>query len=646
MPSVLHPIRKPPAVVNAPATPQADDLGFDPSALRDKYRSERDKRIRPDGNDQYIEVTGDFSHYVDDPYVTPGFSREPRQIHVEVAIIGGGFGGMLAAARLQQAGIDDVLIIEKGGGFGGTWYWNRYPGASCDIEAYVYLPLLEETGFVPRQKYTDARETLEYCELLAERYQLHDKALLQTQVLSATWEEDNRQWRITTDRQDTVTARFVIHSNGPLNRPKLPAIEGIDRFQGHTFHTSRWDYGYTGGNSNGGLRGLADKRVAIIGTGATAVQCVPHLAEGAQHLYVFQRTPSSIDVRNNQPTDPEWLASQAPGWQDKRRTNFESLMSGVPVKEDLVGDGWTEAFRHLFGNLRDHAPPKRQLFAWAAGWLLQGKWRQRGLKQYLIDRATQSQTMQEKMELADFAKMEKVRARAAALVADPQTAESLKPYYRQFCKRPCFHDAYLQSFNRDNVTLVDTDGRGVDAFTENSVVFAGREYPVDCIIFATGFEVGTDYSRRAGYGITGVDGLTVSEKWADGMRTYHGLHARGFPNCLFFGPAQSGFTATFTFSLDENSINAAYLLAELKKRGVTRVEASAAAEESWVQTVIRKARLTENFQKSCTPGYYNNEGHVEFKPQNTFYGGGPIEFFRLMKAWRERNKLEGLELSQ
>ena len=632
--------------MNAPATPSADDLGFDPTALRDKYRLERDKRIRPDGNDQYIEVTGDFSHYVDDPYVTPGFSREPRQLHVEVAIIGGGFGGMLAAARLQQAGIDDVLIIEKGGGFGGTWYWNRYPGASCDIEAYVYLPLLEETGFVPRQKYTDARETLEYCELLAERYQLHDKALLQTQVLSSTWEEEARQWRITTDREDAVTARFVIHSNGPLNRPKLPAIEGIDRFQGHTFHTSRWDYGYTGGDSNGGLSGLADKRVAIIGTGATAVQCVPHLAEGAQHLYVFQRTPSSIDVRNNQPTDPTWLASQAPGWQNERRTNFESLMSGVPVKEDLVGDGWTEAFRHLFGNLRDHAPPKRQLLAWAVGWLLQGKWRQRGLKQYLIDRATQSQTMQEKMELADFAKMEKVRARAAALVADPQTAESLKPYYRQFCKRPCFHDAYLQSFNRDNVTLVDTDGRGVDAFTENGVVFAGQEYPVDCIIFATGFEVGTDYSRRAGYSITGVDGLTVSEKWADGMRTYHGLHARGFPNCLFFGPAQSGFTATFTFSLDENSINAAYLLAELKKRGVTRVEASAAAEEGWVQTVIRKARLTESFQKSCTPGYYNNEGHVEFKPQNTFYGGGPIEFFRLMKAWRERNKLEGLELSQ
>lgn len=632
--------------MNAPATPPADDLGFDPTALRDKYRLERDKRIRPDGNDQYIEVTGDFSHYVDDPYVTPGFSREPRQIHVEVAIIGGGFGGMLAAARLQQAGIDDVLIIEKGGGFGGTWYWNRYPGASCDIEAYVYLPLLEETGFVPRQKYTDARETLEYCEVLAERYQLHDKALLQTQVLSSTWEEEARQWRITTDREDTVTARFVIHSNGPLNRPKLPAIEGIDRFQGHTFHTSRWDYGYTGGDSNGGLSGLADKRVAIIGTGATAVQCVPHLAEGAQHLYVFQRTPSSIDVRNNQPTDPTWLAGQAPGWQNERRTNFESLMSGVPVKEDLVGDGWTEAFRHLFGNLRDHAPPKRQLFAWAVGWLLQGKWRQRGLKQYLIDRATQSQTMQEKMELADFAKMEKVRARAAALVADPQIAESLKPYYRQFCKRPCFHDAYLQSFNRDNVTLVDTDGRGVDAFTENGVVFAGQAYPVDCIIFATGFEVGTDYSRRAGYSITGVDGLTVSEKWADGMRTYHGLHARGFPNCFFFGPAQSGFTATFTFSLDENSINAAYLLAELKKRGMTRVEASAAAEEGWVQTVIRKARLTENFQKSCTPGYYNNEGHVEFKPQNTFYGGGPIEFFRLMKAWRERNKLEGLELSQ
>lgn len=618
---------------------------FDPDALRDKYRQERDKRVRPDGNDQYIEVVGDFSHYVDDPYVEPGFIREPVLKEVEVVVIGGGFGGMLAAARLKDAGITDVHIIEKGGGFGGTWYWNRYPGASCDIEAYVYFPMLEKTGFVPRQKYTNAPETLEYCEVLAERFKLHDNALMQTEVISTEWDEEARRWLVTTNRQDCLKARFIVHSNGPLNRPKLPAIKGITSFKGHTFHTSRWDYGYTGGDSHGNLDGLHDKRVAIIGTGATAVQCIPHLGAAAKELYVFQRTPSSIDVRNNQATDPNWLSTQKPGWQDERRTNFESLMTGVPVKEDLVSDGWTEAFRLLFGNLREQAPSKMRLTAWALGGLLTKDLYQKGLKQYLTDKATEHMDLTRQMELADFAKMEKIRARADAVVEDQSTAESLKPYYRQFCKRPCFHDEYLPTYNLPNVHLVDTQGQGVDEFTEKGVMFDGKEYEVDCIIFATGFEVGTDYSRRAGYSIVGVDGLTVSQKWADGLSTYHGMHSRGFPNCFFFGPAQSAFTATYTFSLDENSVHLAHIMTELKKRGVTRVEASQAAEEAWVQTIIQKARLTEEFQKSCTPGYYNNEGHVNVNPQNNTYGGGPIEFFKLMKKWRAKGNLEGLELS-
>lgn len=619
---------------------------FDPNALREKYRVERDKRIRADGNDQYVEVSGDFSHYVDDPYVTPGLTRESISREVEVVIIGGGFGGMLAAARLQEAGITDFILIEKGGGFGGTWYWNRYPGASCDIEAYVYLPLLEETGFIPKQKYTNAEETLEYCEVLAQRYHLHDHALLQTQVKKVRWQESGRRWLLETDRGDRLQARFVIHSNGPLNRPKLPGIHGIDRFKGHTFHTSRWDYAYTGGDTFGGLSHLTDKRVAVIGTGATSVQCVPHLAASAKALYVFQRTPSSIDVRNNQPTDPDWISQQPVGWQKRRQTNFESIMSGVPVKEDLVGDGWTEAFRNLFGSIGELMPSKARLAFWAVQGLFSSKRRERGLRQYLTDRAVQYMGLIQKMEMADFNKMEKIRARADEIIADERTAESLKPYYRQFCKRPCFHDDYLQAFNRDNVTLVDTDGQGVEAFTERGVVFNGTEYEVDCIIFATGFEVGTDYSRRAGYSIEGVDGLTVSEKWQDGMATFHGLQARGFPNSFFFGPMQSGFTAAFTFALDENSIHAAYIIDQLKKRGVTRVEASAKAESGWVKTVIQKARLTEDFQKACTPGYYNNEGHVQFQPQNTFYGGGPIEFFALMDKWRRENKLKGLELGR
>ena len=623
-----------------------DQYDFDPDALREKYREERDKRVRADGNDQYIEVTGDFSHYVDDPYVEPGFVRDPVLEEVEVVVIGGGFGGMLAAARLKDAGIHDVRIIEKGGGFGGTWYWNRYPGASCDIESYVYFPMLEKTGFVPRQKYTNAPETLEYCEVLAERFDLHDNALMQTEVISTEWDEDARRWLVTTNRQDCLKARFVVHSNGPLNRPKLPAIKGISSYKGHTFHTSRWDYAYTGGDSHGNLDNLSDKRVAIIGTGATAVQCIPHLGAGAKELFVFQRTPSSIDVRNNQATDPDWISTQQPGWQDERRTNFESLMTGVPVKEDLVSDGWTEAFRLLFGNLREKAPSKWRLSAWSLGGLLSKEFYQKGIKQYLTDKATAHMDLTRQMELADFAKMEKIRSRADSIVEDQETAEALKPYYRQFCKRPCFHDEYLPTYNRPNVHLIDTDGRGVDEFTEKGVMFDGKEYEVDCIIFATGFEVGTDYSRRAGYSIIGVNGMSVSEKWSNGLSTYHGMHSRGFPNCFFFGPAQSAFTATYTFSLDENSVHLAHVMTELKKRGATRVEASQAAEDAWVNTIIQKARLTEDFQKSCTPGYYNNEGHVNVNPQNNTYGGGPIEFFKLMKKWRAKGNLEGLELDQ
>ena len=628
------------------ATDAQNSYTFDADALREKYRAERDKRIRADGNDQYMEVVGDFSHYVDDPYVTPGFERDPIEEEVEVVIIGGGFGGMLAAARLQQAGITDLKIIEKGGNFGGTWYWNRYPGASCDIEAYVYLPMLEETGFVPKQKYTDAPETLEYCKVLAEKFGLYERALMQTEVVSTDWDEDIRRWTVATNRQDTLKARFVVHSNGPLNRPKLPGIKGISDYKGHTFHTSRWDYAYTGGDSLGNLEHLHDKRVAIIGTGATAVQCVPHLGASAKSLHVFQRTPSSISVRNNQPTDPTWLGTQESGWQNARRTNFESLMTGAPVKEDLVSDGWTEAFRRMFGQLQESRPSNLRMATWA----LQGAFSKDiyslGLKQYLTNRAMAYMDVERKVELADFAHMEKVRARADDTVPNKETAEALKPYYRQFCKRPCFHDEYLKTYNLPNVHLVNTDGRGVDEIKPNGVVFDGKLYEVDCIIFATGFEVGTDYSRRAGYNITGSNGLTISQKWSEGLTTFHGMHVREFPNCFFFGPAQAGFTATYTFSLDENALHLAHILGEMKKRGVNRVEASQKAESDWVQTIIDKARLTENFQKACTPGYYNNEGHVNVKPQNNFYGGGPIEFFNLTRKWRANNRLTGLELAE
>src|SRR5215472_13614137 len=335
-----------------------EGLGFDPDALRAKYREERDKRIRADGNEQYVEVKGDFSRYVDDPYVEPGFIREPLNETLEIVIVGGGFGGLLAAARLREAGVQDLRIVEKGGDFGGTWYWNRYPGAQCDIESYIYLPLLEETGYLPKEKYSFAPEILAHARRIGEKYDLYRGALFQTLIKEIRWNEEECRWLVSTNRGDLLRARYVVMSNGPLNRPKLPGIPGIDGYKGHTFHTSRWDYRYTGGDSSGGLVKLAGKRVGIIGTGATAIQCVPHLGEWAKQLYVFQRTPSSVDVRNNGETDPAWAASLTPGWQRRRQDNFNTLVAGGNQEEDLVKDGWTDIFRLLSGKYAREASEK------------------------------------------------------------------------------------------------------------------------------------------------------------------------------------------------------------------------------------------------------------------------------------------------
>ncbi len=593
----------------------SDTLGFDPDALREKYRAERDRRIRADGNDQYLEVRGELAHFVDDPYVEPGFTREPLEDEVEVVVIGGGFGGLLAGARLREAGVEDIRVIEKGGDFGGTWYWNRYPGAMCDVESYIYLPLLEELEYVPREKYSRAPEILAHSQAIGRKYDLYRDACFQTEVEEIRWDEEAARWIITTNRGDRMRARFVCMSNGPLNRPKLPGIPGIERFRGHSFHTSRWDYGYTGGDSDGGLTGLRGKRVGIIGTGATAVQCVPHLGESAEHLYVFQRTPSSIDVRANRPTDPDWAKSLKPGWHQHRMDNFNTLVSGGFQAEDLVNDGWTDIIRKLLVMVQQDPAGD-------------------------VSREGIAKTM----ELADFQKMEQIRARVDTIVRDPGTAEALKPYYRQFCKRPCFHDEYLDTFNRPNVTLVDTQGKGVDRVTEKGVVVAGVEYELDCLIYATGFEVGTDYTRRAGYELVGRDGIRLSEKWADGVRTLHGMHSRGFPNCFIMGNQQAGFTVNYPHMLNEQSKHVAHIVSHALQNDVRALEVSEEAEAEWVDTVIRLARLGQDFLEACTPGYYNNEGRPgERSGQNGFYGGGSVEFFRILQEWRESGGLPGLE---
>ncbi len=598
-----------------PASEQAAARAFDPDALRARYREERDKRLRDDGNEQYLEVKGQFAHFLDDPYAEPGFSREPLTDEVEVLVIGGGFGGLLAGARLRQKGVEDIRIVDPASDFGGTWYWNRYPGIACDIESYTYLPLLEEVGYVPKEKYSFGKEILDHSQAIARKFDLYRDVCFQTRVTKVTWDDDASRWIVETNRDDRMKAQYICIAAGPLNRPKLPGIPGVEQFEGHSFHASRWDYAYTGGDSEGDLTGLQGKRVGIIGTGATAVQCVPHTAEWAEHLYVFQRTPSSIDVKINPKTDPEWEQTLQPGWHRERMNNFNALVSGVPQAVDMVKDGWTDLIGKLVVGLA---------------------------KGDGVDASPEG--IAKAVELADFEKMEEIRGRVDSIVEDPETAEALKPYYRQFCKRPCFHNEYLETFNRPNVTLVDTKGKGVERITKKGVVVAGQEYELDCLIYASGFEVGTDYSRRAGMEIVGRGGETLTEKWADGVRTIHGMHVRGFPNFFIMSNPQAGFTASYPHLLNEQAQHISYIIDHNRASKVEVVEASEEGEAAWVKQCIDKARDTGDFFENCTPGYYNNEGQTsELSAQNGFYGGGSLEFFKILEDWREADTLDGLE---
>ena len=587
---------------------------FDPQELRQKYRFERDKRLRVEGNEQYTDIS-DFAEYLEDPYMD-SVTREPLFDEVEVAVIGGGFGGLLAGARLREAGIEDIRMIEKGGDFGGTWYWNRYPGAACDVESYIYLPLLEEIGYIPTQKYSQAPEILEHSRAIARHFDLYRNACLQTEVTELRWDEAQLRWVIRTNRGDQMRARYVVMANGPLHRPKLPGIKGIETFKGHTFHTSRWDYEYTGGDSNGGLSKLKGKRIGIIGTGATAVQCVPHLGASADQLFVFQRTPSSIDVRNNRPTDPQWAASLEPGWQKERMNNFNALVSGGFAEVDLVNDGWTDIIGNLLIRLRQDASPDLS-----------------------------PEGLARNLELADFEKMEQIRSRVENIVSDPSTAEHLKPWYRQFCKRPCFHDDYLATFNRPTVELIDTDGLGVDCVTEKGVVVKGIEYEVDCLIYATGFEVGTNFSRRAGYEIYGIGGKSLTEHWQDGARTFHGFHSHGFPNCFIVSGVQSGFTVNFPHMLEEQARHIAHILEHAQTNDIKRIEVTEESEEWWVERIISLSQNNIQFLESCTPGYYNNEGKPAARGvQSGSYGGGPVAFVQVLEQWRAEGDMRGLTL--
>jgi len=591
------------------------ETGLDIDALEAKYREEREKRLTADRG-QFLLMEGALRRYGDDPYTRPE-PREPRAQTVKVLVVGAGFGGLIMAARLRDAGIDDFLLVDEAGDVGGVWYWNRYPGASCDIDAYTYLPLLEETGYMPTMRYCSQEEIYGYARLLAKRYGVYDRALFHTAVRVMRWDDGAGQWVVTTDRGDVIRAQFVVTAiGGAYSRPKLPTIEGVDAFEGVSFHTSRWNYDYTGGGPGQELAGLGDKTVAIIGTGATALQCVPWLARSAKKLYVVQRTPNAVGPRPNPPTDPEWFKDLPRGWQMARFENFALQTSGVPVDEDLIQDGWSAIFYELIkpGQDQSLSPEERAAAA----------------------------------KVADLRKMDKLRDRVDEIVADPALARRLKPYYHYLCKRPGFHDEYLQCFNRPNVELVDTEGRGLKRITPTGFVADGVEYEVDCIIHATGFLTADDpYTTRAGFEVIGAGGRSLGEKWKDGPETFHGVTSHGFPNLLIFPDASQQAVTSFNFmhTLIESSAHAAYVIGELDKRGVDYFDVDPEAERNWVAAVMEHSHDRDAFYNACTPGRYSNEGHVaERSAKAASYPLKTMDFFALWNAWRDAGELTGLEL--
>ena len=577
---------------------------------REKYRIEREKRLRADGIRQYKELKGDYEEFDRDPYVEPGFTRDAVIEDVDVVIVGGGFGGMIEAANLTKAGVTNFRIIEKAGDFGGTWYWNRYPNAACDVESYVYLPLLEDTGYMPTEKYAKAPEIFAYCQLLGRTFDLYRGALFQTEVEDMRWDESRKRWNVMTSRSDILSAKFIVIAGGVLHKAKLPGIPGIETYAGRAFHTSRWDYSYTGGSSQTLMEKLADKRVGIIGTGATAVQVVPKLAEAAKVLFVFQRTAACVGVRNNKPTDPEWFKSLKPGWQAERTRNFTQAVTGAQPAVDMIDDEWT--------------------------------------KMNWVDTRKLPENDEEALELEriDFENMERVRQRIADVIKDPATAELMMPWYSQSCKRPCFHDEYLPAFNRPNVHLVDTDGKGVNEINESGVIVNGVEYPVDLLIFASGFEVTTGYTHRLGFDPKGRNGVSLSEAWAEGPATLHGVLSNGFPNMFMISTVQGAQATNFVHSITEAAQHVAFLIEQCVKGDIATIEPETAAQENWFETLFAQLWGIARYNATCTPGYLNSEGGGDMRSARAIaWMTSVLGFAEYVENWRQQGDLAGLTLT-
>lgn len=628
------------------------DLAF----LVQKYDEEKKKRLRSDGNNQYVDLeqakTSKLASLVQDPWVDHAAlnAQQPNLSngdHVKFTILGAGFCGLIYSARLIEAGFkpDDIRLVDVAGGFGGTWYWNRYPGLMCDSESSIYLPLLEETGYMPKHRYSHGHEIREHAERIAEKYGIQDKAVFRTHIDTMDWNEDSKRWslKMTQDRgpeaqqvEIAVTSQFVILANGVLNHPKAPKIDGLDEYEGQMIHTGRWKYDISGGSPDDqSLVGLQGKKVGFIGTGATGVQCVTELAKWAGHLYVFQRTPSSIDVRGQRPTDPDqWReATSKPGWWTARNANFVSHTIGEPVDENLVDDAWTtiDTYRTLIGSSERTKPLEMADIPGYIGKIL----------------------------ATDAPRTDRLRKRVEELVTDNATAERLKAWYPSWCKRPCFHDHFLPTFNRENVSLVQTEPTGVQKASSRGLTVEGKEYDLDVIVFGTGYrapavDIG-EPSKMCNATITGAGGLSLPEKWLpQGPATLYGTMTSSFPNLFFTGPTQAGASASITYLFDITARHISEIISKLSSESPNPdqliLEPEAEAEEAWANKLASMAGWAAPVSV-CLPSYINNEGAAMTDMREAAkmarampYPLGINAYSKVLEDWRAEGGYRGLRI--
>jgi cation diffusion facilitator CzcD-associated flavoprotein CzcO len=466
----------------------------------------------------------------------------------DAVIVGAGFGGMYMLHKLRQLGFS-TLVLEAADGVGGTWYWNRYPGARCDVEslAYSYSFSKElEQEWTWSERYSPQPEILRYANLVADRFDLRRDIDFETRVDKAAWDDAAGRWHLTTSRGETITCQHYVMASGCLSHSKDPEVPGIESFTGATYHTGHWPHA---GVDFTGLR------VGVIGTGSSAIQSIPIIARQAKHVTVFQRTPNFSMPARNRPLSAEEHNAVKAMYPDFREAARQSGF-GVPVPEP------TQSAHEATAEERDAQFEK----GWGLGNLV-------GLLLTYTDIVTDKAAN-------DYA-AEFIRGKIRSIVKDPQVAEDLCPYDHPVgTKRPCLDTGYYETFNRENVQLVNLRRDPIESLTANGIKTTAHEYEFDAIVFATGFDAMT--GALVAVDITGRDGITLKEKWEQGTRTYLGVSVAGFPNFYTItGPQSPSVFSNMMISIEQHVDWIADLLGHMRAAGKGVAEATQDAEDFW-----------------------------------------------------------------